>query len=109
MQKAEDLVNCLVTEASASTANTADAFKLCGLFSFETICKAAFAKDFDGPIGYDSSLALIRAMDGSAMSILVDAVLPFLRLTGLGLLRRSALADATASVKVFPGKGSTSL
>lgn len=82
--KADDLARRLLNEASASPSGTADAYKLCGLFSFETICKAAFAKDFEGSDGSDTALKLLRAMDGSAPTLIFDGVLPFLRPTGLG-------------------------
>ena len=92
-KKAEGLAYRLVAEASASSTNTADAYKLCGLFSFETICKAAFAKDFEGPYGGEASLKLLRAMDGSAPVFLFDGVLPFLRPTGLGVKLPGFIGD----------------
>ncbi|KAF3051763.1 hypothetical protein E8E11_010278 [Didymella keratinophila] len=93
-KKAEDLAYRLITEASASPTNTADAHKLCGLFSFETICKAGFAKDFDGSDGAEASLELLRAMDGSAPTLIFDGVLPFLRPTGLGAKLPGFIGDA---------------
>ncbi|KAF3040466.1 hypothetical protein E8E12_003874 [Didymella heteroderae] len=93
-KKAEDLAQRMVTEASASSTNTADAYKLCGLFSFETICKAAFAKDFEGSDGAEASLKLLLAMDGSAPTLIFDGVLPFLRPTGLGARLPGFIGDA---------------
>ncbi|KAF1929947.1 cytochrome P450 [Didymella exigua CBS 183.55] len=100
-QKADDLAHRLVTEASASTTNTADAYKLCGLFSFETICKAAFAKDFEGSGGAESSLKLLRAMDGSAPTLILDVVFPFLRPTGLGVRLPGVIGDAYRSLRYW--------
>lgn len=84
----------MITEASVSTTNTADAHKLCGLFSFEIICKAAFAKDFEGPDGINKSLELLRAMHGSAPTLSFDVVLPFLRPTGLGVKLPGLIGEA---------------
>lgn len=93
-KKAEDLARRLITEASASPTGTADAYTLCGLFSFETICKAGFAKDFEGSDGAEASLKLLRAMDGSAPTLIFDGVVPFLRPTGLGAKLPGFIGDA---------------
>ena len=94
IQKKEDLARRLITEASASPTGTADAYKLCGLFSFETICKAGFAKDFEGSDGAEASLKLLRAMDGSVPTFILNGVLPFLRPTGLGAKMPGFIGDA---------------
>ncbi|KAF2019864.1 cytochrome P450 [Aaosphaeria arxii CBS 175.79] len=93
-QKAESLAQRLLIEANTSDTGTADAYKLCGLFSFETICKAAFAKDFEGSDGVADSLKLLHAMDGSAPTLIFDGVLPFLRSTGLGVKVPGFIGDA---------------
>lgn len=100
-KKAEDLAHRLITGASASTTGTVDAYKLCGLFSFETICKAAFAKDFEGQEGTESSLKLLRAMDGSAPTLIFDGVLPFLRPTGLGAKMPGFIGDAYRNLQYW--------
>lgn len=99
--KADDLAHRLVTEASATPSSTADAYKLCGLFSFDTICKAAFAKDFEGPDGAEASLKLLRAMDGSAPTLIFDGVLPFLRPTGLGARLPGFIGDAYRNLRYW--------
>lgn len=100
-KKADDLAHRLVTEASGSATGTADAYKLCGLFSFETICKAAFAQDFDKSAGAEASLKLLRAMDGSAPTLIFDSVLPFLRPTGLGAKLPGFIADAYRNLQYW--------
>ncbi|KAF9696277.1 hypothetical protein EKO04_005745 [Ascochyta lentis] len=93
-QKAEDLARRLVTEANAAETNTADAYKLCGLFSLETICKASFAKDFEGPNALGDSLKLLHAMEGTSPIFIFDGVFPFLRYGGIGLRIPGAVGDA---------------
>lgn len=80
--KASSLVERLISEAASSPTHVADAYKLCGLFSFEVVCKAAFAKDFDRKSDYES-LEMLRAMDASAMTLIFDSVMPWLRNSGL--------------------------
>ncbi|OAL43686.1 cytochrome P450 [Pyrenochaeta sp. DS3sAY3a] len=93
-KKGEDLAHRLISEAATTTKNTADAYKLCGLFSFETICKAAFAKDFDRNDGDDAALSVLRAMEGSAPTMIFDSIFPFLRSTGLGPKIPGFIGDA---------------
>ncbi|KAH8893591.1 cytochrome P450 [Thozetella sp. PMI_491] len=83
-EKAEAMVERLITGASASPAGTVNAYQLCGLYSFEVICKAAFAKDFNEETPNDSALKLLDAMDGSAPTLIFNSVMPFLRPLGLG-------------------------
>lgn len=80
-EKADKLVERLLTEAASSSAHVADALKICSLFSFEVVCKAGFAKEFLGGDD-DDSLSLLRAMDGSAMTMLFNAAIPWLRRSG---------------------------
>jgi cytochrome P450 len=83
-EKADALVKRLITGASASPSGTVDAFELCGLFSFEVVCKAGFAKDFPADVMDDEALTTMRCMDGSALTLIFDVALPFLSSTGLG-------------------------
>lgn len=62
-----------------------DAFELCGLYSLEVICQAAFAIDLDSNPPIVHSPTLLKAMDGSAKTLILNSVLPFLRSTGLGV------------------------
>ncbi|KAG7406611.1 Cytochrome P450 monooxygenase azaI [Fusarium oxysporum f. sp. rapae] len=68
--------------SSTSTLTSVDAFTLCGLYSFEVICQAGFAKDFSNDADGAAALKLLRAMDGSALTLLFDGTLPFLRKFG---------------------------
>lgn len=43
-KKSEDLAHRLISEAATTTKNTADGYKLCRLFSFETILKLLLQK-----------------------------------------------------------------
>lgn len=85
IEKADMLVERLVAEAASSPSGVADALKLCGLFSFEVVCKAGFAKDFFEGTG-DDSQALLNAMDGSAMTMIFDTAMPWLRKSGFATL-----------------------
>lgn len=100
-KKAEDLARRLFTEANAATSHTADAYKLCGMFSFETICKAAFAKDFEGFNASESALKLLHAMDGSAPTLIFDGVFPFLRPLGLGPKVPGFIGDAYRNLQYW--------
>ena len=80
--KAKVLVDRLISEAAVSTTNAADAFTLCGLFSFEVVCKAGFNMDFDSNVD-GHALSVLRAMDGSAATLIFDGLMPWLRPSGL--------------------------
>ncbi|KAJ5292765.1 uncharacterized protein N7443_008718 [Penicillium atrosanguineum] len=82
-RRAEALVNRLITGAAMSPLHTVDAFEICGLYSLEVICQAAFAIDLDSKPAFLDSSALLKAMDGSAKMLIIDSTLPFLRKTGL--------------------------
>ncbi|KAJ9619981.1 hypothetical protein H2203_008258 [Taxawa tesnikishii (nom. ined.)] len=62
-QKARVLTDRLLSRSALSPSGTTNVFELCGLFSFEVVCKIGFAKDFleDGD---DSAIPLLKAMDG---------------------------------------------
>lgn len=92
-QSAQRLVRRLILEANSSATHTADAYKLCGLFSFETICQAAFAKDFSNEDG-QAALSLLKAMDGAAPTLIITATLPFIGSTGLGRRLPGPFGDA---------------
>jgi hypothetical protein len=72
--KADDLVQRLLSESKLR--GNANAFELCGLYSFEVVCKIGFAKDFNDS-GNDDSKSLLRAMDGSAPLLLIVSGLSF--------------------------------
>ncbi|KAI1663815.1 Cytochrome P450 [Pyrenophora tritici-repentis] len=93
-EKAEALVRRLLDEAQTSPNKTADAYKLCGLFSFETICKLAFAKEFDDALADQGALKLLQSMERSAMTLLFDGVIPFLKSTSLGTMLPGAVGEA---------------
>ncbi|KAK1990513.1 cytochrome P450 [Colletotrichum falcatum] len=82
--KAGALVRRLITGGSASPLGTANAFELCGLYSFEVVCMAGFARDFVSSSLDNDALLLMNAMDGSALTLIFDVALPFLRFAGLG-------------------------
>jgi len=71
-KNADDLVSRLI------------AYKLCALFSLETMCQAAFSKSLNGVDGPEGSLELLRSMEGSALRFLPQSLFPFLGSTGLG-------------------------
>lgn len=81
--KADELVKRLITGASSSLSNTVNAYEFCGLYSFEVVCAAGFAKHFTSGSVDDDALKLVESMDGSALTLLFDVALPFL--TPLGL------------------------
>ena len=83
-EKANILIRRIVhaIEVSAS-GKTTDVFTLCGLFSLEVICKCAFNRDF-GETPEGESLDMLTAMDQSAMTVPLSAVMPFLKTWGLG-------------------------
>jgi hypothetical protein len=81
LAKAAALTHRIIARA-ASPSTDVDAFNLCGLFTFEVICKAAFDKDFAAD-NVDEGMRLLQAMDGSATTLIVNTVLPWLRGTGL--------------------------
>jgi len=61
--KADILVRRMKAAALSDPLGQVNAYHLCGLFSFEVICKMGFAKDFsDDPNGESSKL--LKAMDG---------------------------------------------
>ena len=96
-EKAESLARRLLVGAETSTTKTVDAYRLCGLFSFETICKAAFGKDFKDALTGENASELLQAMEGSAPTLIFDNVLPFLRPTGLGVRMPGFIGDAYRS------------
>ncbi|KAF9777486.1 hypothetical protein IL306_004414 [Fusarium sp. DS 682] len=72
-----------LSSTSHSSHESVDAFTLCGLYSFEVICQAGFAKDFSHNVDGAAALKLLQAMDGSALTLLFDGLLPFMNKFGL--------------------------
>lgn len=91
-EKANTLTNRLIRAATSTSNGTANAFELCGLFSFEVVCHAGFAKDFSD-IEEKESLELLKAMDGSAPKLILDNILPWLSTTGLGKSLPGPISD----------------
>ncbi|KAJ6107573.1 cytochrome P450 [Penicillium sp. IBT 18751x] len=85
-ERAENLVKNLVDRASESTSGTVDAFELCGLYSLEVICQAAFATDISAESQNVRGLKLLDAMDGSAKTFIFTALMPWLRSAGCGMM-----------------------
>ncbi|KAL2848908.1 cytochrome P450 [Aspergillus pseudoustus] len=88
-KKAKDLATRMALGAKQSPNRTVDAFQLCGRFSLEVICQAAFAVDLGSEEnGQDSinSLLLMNAMDDSAKTLPLTSVFPWLRSTKFGLI-----------------------
>ncbi|CAK7207779.1 hypothetical protein SEUCBS139899_010592 [Sporothrix eucalyptigena] len=83
-EKAEALARRLLLIASTSGTGTADAYELCGLYSFEVVCKAGFAKEFSSTSVDDGAARLLKAMDSSALTLIFDQAAPFLSSWGLG-------------------------
>jgi cytochrome P450 len=88
-QLANEFVKDLIEQAAKSKNGTANAYELCGSFSFIVICKAAFNKDFTArtkvattTTNDDEAQKLLKAMDGSALTFIFDAAMPFLRASG---------------------------
>ncbi|KAL6169867.1 hypothetical protein ACJQWK_04863 [Exserohilum turcicum] len=84
-QCAKRMVQRFITGASAAATHTVDVYKLCGLFSFEAICQAAFAKDFSQDANSQAAVKLLEAMEGSALTLIFNNVFPWLKSYGLGL------------------------
>ncbi|KAH7065894.1 cytochrome P450 [Paraphoma chrysanthemicola] len=99
--KAEAFARRLLDEAETSPNKTADAYKLCGLFSFETICKSAFAKEFDDALADRGALKLLQSMERSAITLIFDGVFPFLRSTGLGARLPGSVGEAYRSLQYW--------
>ena len=64
-EKADLLVRRMKAAALSDPSGQVNAYHLCGLFSFEVICKVGFAKDFTDNADGESS-KLLKAMDESA-------------------------------------------
>ncbi|KAI5460923.1 cytochrome P450 [Mariannaea sp. PMI_226] len=77
-----------------SPTGTVNAYQLCGLYSFEVVCKAAFAKDFPEDSLDNKALKLLEAMDGSAPTLIFDSALPFLKPLGIGPYMPGAVGDS---------------
>jgi cytochrome P450 len=81
---AEDLVQRMMPGSPEGGSHcVVDVFPFCGLFSLEIVCQVAFNKGWDNG-SETGALRLLEAMDGSAMLLLIDAALPFLKKYGLG-------------------------
>ncbi|KAH3960968.1 hypothetical protein HBI56_210910 [Parastagonospora nodorum] len=100
-KNADDLVNRLILGSSSSASGTVDAYELCALFSLETMCQAAFAKEFDKADGPEGSLELLRSMEGSALRFLPQSLFPFLGSTGLGIKLPGFIGDAYRSHQIW--------
>lgn len=77
------LMQRMRTDSNDKSFGTTDMFKLCTLFSFEVICKAAFNKDISATSD-EHAMAFLRDMDGSAMTMIFDSILPFLNWRRMG-------------------------
>ncbi|KAF4343784.1 fc receptor [Fusarium beomiforme] len=80
--------------SSTSSLGSVDAFAMCGLFSFEVVCQAGFAKDFSNDADSTAALTLLHAMDGSAPTLIFDSLLPFLDKFGMANKVPGFIGDA---------------
>lgn len=98
--KADVLVRRMKAAALTDPLGQVNAYHLCGLFSFEVICKIGFAKGFGDNVDGESS-KLLKSMDESAkvlplvshslqlalfavILILQTVIFPFLKTWGIG-------------------------
>ncbi|CZR58187.1 uncharacterized protein PAC_08078 [Phialocephala subalpina] len=81
--KADILVRRMKAAALTDPLGQVNAYHLCGLFSFEVICKIGFAKDFGGNVDGESS-KLLKSMDESAKVLPLTVIFPFLKTWGIG-------------------------
>ncbi|KAK4071772.1 uncharacterized protein Triagg1_6010 [Trichoderma aggressivum f. europaeum] len=79
--KADNLAKRLLEISSSATTGSVNAFLMCGLFSLEVVCKAGFRKEFTFEDTTDLT-ELLESVDGSALTFILDGLLPWLRLTG---------------------------
>lgn len=93
-ERGEALSRRLLQGTSSSPAGTANAYEACGLFSFEVICKAAFAKEFTNE---QEAVQLMKAMDGSALTFIFNSLMPFIKHTNLGSLFPGPFGDCYRS------------
>ncbi|KAI3401806.1 hypothetical protein diail_8184 [Diaporthe ilicicola] len=70
-KKARNLAERFLTDASISRLGTAGAYELCTLFSFDVVCAAGFAKDFDRR---DKALSVLRAMETSGPRFVFNTI-----------------------------------
>ncbi|KAH6718390.1 cytochrome P450 [Leptodontidium sp. MPI-SDFR-AT-0119] len=82
-EKADVLVRRMKTAALSNPHGQVDAYHLCGLFSFEVICKIGFGKDFGDNADGESS-KLLKSMDESAKVLPLMVIFPFLKTWGIG-------------------------
>jgi len=78
------MTTALITGSAASQTGTVDAYHLCGLYSFQVICKAAFNKDFSEENADNTAWELLKAMEGSAILLILDNIAPYLHHSGWG-------------------------
>ncbi|KAF4951370.1 hypothetical protein FGADI_7568 [Fusarium gaditjirri] len=83
----------LVQRLRSGASSPVDAYTLCGLFSLEVISQADFVKDFSNDINGAATLKLLQAMDGSALTLLFDGVLPFVARLDIGTKLPGAIGD----------------
>ncbi|KAL2289512.1 hypothetical protein FJTKL_01782 [Diaporthe vaccinii] len=74
--KSRLLADRFLSDATASRRGTVDAYELCALFSFELVCAAGFAKDFNSR---SSALSVLRAMEISGPRFIFNAIFPPLK------------------------------
>lgn len=74
--KSRLLADRFLSDAAASKRGTVDAYELCALFSFELVCAAGFAKDFDNR---SSALSVLRAMETSGPRFIFNGIFPPLK------------------------------
>ncbi|KAL7914400.1 cytochrome P450 [Trichoderma velutinum] len=79
--KAERLAKRLLKDTYSSATGAANAFQLSGVFSLEVICHAGFGKDYP-PEETAELIKLLHALDGSALTLIWDTLMPWLRHIG---------------------------
>ncbi|KAI1012037.1 hypothetical protein LB503_004775 [Fusarium chuoi] len=84
----------LANRLKSGTSSPVDAYNLCGLFSFEVICQAGFAKDFSNDTNGAAAHKLLQAIDGSALTLLFDGALPFVARFDIGTKLPGVIGDS---------------
>ena len=83
IELAERFVQRIARNSKSSSSGTTDVYPLCGLFSFEVICKIGFNTDICA-VSEEEGFIFLKAMDDSAKVLPIDAAFPFLKKYGLG-------------------------
>ncbi|KAF4415182.1 sterigmatocystin biosynthesis monooxygenase STCB [Fusarium acutatum] len=98
-ERVETFIQRILERARASHTGTVEVYELCGLLSLEVICRLSFNYDFTQDP--EASHTLLKALEGSALAMILNTIFPFLRAASFGTKLPGVVGHAYQSFKIW--------